>query len=88
MTTEEKVSIATSAPDPDIDQKKDAFLDDDEHSESSEKVKQEMKTGKRNTDVYTKEGTEELLDNDEISAEEAGFVKGAEQHNTEHEDSK
>lgn len=37
-----------------------------------------VNTGEKDADVYSEEGREELTENDEMSAEEEGFVEGAE----------
>ena len=57
---------------------KDEFLESEEHEEPHEELELEMHTGKRETDVYTEEGREELMEDDEISPAEEGFAKGAE----------
>lgn len=62
-----------------VESKKDEFLEDEEHEESSEDVEQEMHTGKKEADVYTQEGREELVEEDGISDWEEGFSEGAEE---------
>ena len=58
--------------------KKDGFLEPEEHTESSEDMESEMETGQRDTDVYTVEGQNNLVENDEIAPWEEGFSEGAE----------
>ncbi len=62
-----------------ISSKKNEFLEDEEHEESSEDVEQEMHTGKKEADVYTQEGREELVEEDGIADWEEGFSEGAEE---------
>lgn len=50
------------------------FTDD----ETEEEIKEDMDIGEKNEDVYSEEGRENLLDDDEIDAEEEGFMEGAE----------
>lgn len=57
---------------------KDGFLPPEEHEESSGKFDLEMDTGKRDTDVYTEEGRDELLEDDEVSSIEQAWTEGAE----------
>jgi hypothetical protein len=57
---------------------KDGFLPPEEHEESSEKFKEEMDSNERDEDVYTKEGREELLEDDEVSNVEQAWTEGAE----------
>ncbi len=45
---------------------------------TSEEVKEEMEHGERNEDVYSEEGREKLVEDEEIDPEEAGFMAGAE----------
>ena len=40
--------------------------------------KDDMEEGQFEADVYTEEGAQELVDNDEIDASEAGFMEGYE----------
>ena len=56
----------------------DAFLEPEEHEESSDELKQEMEGDKKVADVYSEEGREELIESDEISEAEEGFSEGAE----------
>jgi len=56
----------------------DGFLPPEEHEESSEKFETKMDTGRRATDVYTEEGREELLEDDEVSTLEQAWTEGAE----------
>jgi len=57
---------------------KDGFLPPEEHEESSEKFEQEMDENKRDEDVYTEEGREELLEDDAVSDVEQAWSEGAE----------
>lgn len=80
MAEEEKKTIfeGEEKSDEPIDQKKDQFLDEpDEHSETSEQVEQEMHEGKRAVNVYSKEGRDELMEDDEVAEWEQGFSEGA-----------
>ncbi|MEA3430147.1 MAG: hypothetical protein U9R08_02650 [Nanoarchaeota archaeon] len=45
---------------------------------TEEQIKEDMETGEKNEDVYTEEGRENLVEDGEISAEEEGFMQGAE----------
>lgn len=47
--------------------------------ESSEERSTDLKTGKRNEDVYSEEGRELLEEDDELEAWEAGFAQGADE---------
>ena len=51
---------------------------EEETFESSDEIKQEMEEGKADEEVYTDEGREKLVEDDEISPEEEGFMEGAE----------
>ena len=44
----------------------------------SEELKQEMKEGKKEENVYSEEGREKLAEDDEIDPSEEGFMEGAE----------
>ncbi len=55
-----------------------SFLDPEEHKETSEQLSEEMDLGEVDEDVYTEEGREKETEDDEISAEEEGFMAGAE----------
>ncbi len=44
---------------------------------TEEQISDEMDMGERNEDVYTEEGRENLVEDDEISPEEEGFMEGA-----------
>jgi len=57
---------------------KDGFLPPEEHEESSEKFKEKMDSNERDEDVYTEEGREELLKDDEVSNVEQAWTEGAE----------
>ena len=50
----------------------------DDEDESDEDLLEDMKLGKKDADVYSEAGREELLDDDEISDAEDGFLQGAE----------
>lgn len=45
--------------------------------ETSEEIKEEMELGEKEGDVYSKEGREELEEDDEIENWEEGFMEGA-----------
>ncbi len=72
-----KKSVVTSVQPRDIRTDKDSFFEGDEHDETSEEFKAKMGSGERDEDVYTAEGAEELLEDDEIDAKEEGFSEGA-----------
>ncbi len=46
--------------------------------ETSSEEELEMETGEKDADVYTKEGREELAENDELEPFEEGFMEGEE----------
>lgn len=50
-----------------------------DENKSSEEIKEEMETGEKERDVYTKEGREKLVEDAEISSEEAAFMRGEEE---------
>lgn len=54
-----------------------AFLEGEEHKETPEQLGEEMDLGEVDEDVYTEEGREKALEDDDISAEEEGFMEGA-----------
>ncbi len=59
--------------------KKDSFEDEpEEHEESSDELELEMETGEKEEDVYSEEGREKLVEDDEIDSWEAGFSEGEE----------
>ena len=43
-----------------------------------DEINLDMETGKTEEDVYSEEGREKLIEGDEISPEEEGFMEGAE----------
>lgn len=45
--------------------------------ETSEEITEEMRLGEKESDVYTDEGREELIEEDEIENWEEGFMEGA-----------
>ena len=49
----------------------------DFENKTEDQVDLEMETGKLEEDVYTEEGRENLVEDDEISVAEAGFMEGA-----------
>lgn len=59
------------------DDEVDTSKDDDDETE--DELKFEMEEGKRDADVYTKEGREKLEEDDEIGVDESGFMKGEEE---------
>ena len=46
---------------------------------SDEKIKEDIELGRKEEDVYTEEGRGVLVEGDEITDQEAGFVKGYEE---------
>ena len=57
--------------------KRDDFIDEpEEHSESEDNFKANLRKGKREGDVYTKEGREDLVENDELEPWEEGYIEG------------
>jgi len=48
-------------------------------SETEEETEQDMETGEKEEDVYTKEGREKLVEDDEIKPEEEAFMEGEEE---------
>jgi len=46
---------------------------------TKEKIKQDIESGRKDDDVYSEEGREELVEEDAITDQEEGFVKGYEQ---------
>ncbi len=44
---------------------------------TEEQISDEMDMGEKNEDVYSEEGRENLIEDDEISPEEEGFMEGA-----------
>ena len=60
-----------------VSAEKEEFLESEEHSESSDDVETKMHTGEKAVDVYSEEGREELLEEDEISPREEAFSEGA-----------
>ena len=57
---------------------KEEFLESEEHEGPHEELELDMHTGERETDVYTEEGREELMEDDAITPQEEGFSEGAE----------
>jgi hypothetical protein len=56
----------------------DEFLDEaDEHEESGEDFEARIAKGDKDTEPYSKEGREEMEENDEAKPGELGYVKGA-----------
>lgn len=49
-----------------------------EKEKSSEEISDDMEQGKKEEDVYTKEGREKLVEDAEISPAEEGFAEGQE----------
>lgn len=61
----------------DVVSSKDDFLDEaEEHDDSFEDHEQEMELGEVNKDVYTEEGLDLMIEDDEISPKEEGFMQG------------
>jgi len=61
---------------------KEEFSDEESFAEEdetpSEKLQSEMESGKREEEVYSEEGREKLVEDDEIEDWEQGFMEGAE----------
>ena len=75
---EKKKSVVGSLGKIDVKSKKAQFEDEsEEHAESSEKLEEEMDLGEVDEDVYTEEGREKLVEDDEIEAGEEGYARGA-----------
>ncbi len=55
------------------------FLEPEEHEESHAEHSMKLQVGDEEEDVYTEEGREELLEDDEIEPWEEGFSEGAEE---------
>ena len=69
--------MAKKKPGENVYDESDITNDDDvEYAEDSEDVELEMNTGERDVDVYTEEGLEEELEQDELSPWEQGFMEG------------
>lgn len=47
--------------------------------DDSEEIKEDMEEGELDEDVYSEEGREKLLEDDEIDSDEEGFMEGAEE---------
>jgi hypothetical protein len=54
------------------------FLEPEEQAETHEDSEIKIQAGEQEADVYTEEGREELVADDEISPSEEGFSEGAE----------
>jgi len=60
------------------EERKDEFLDSEDHpSTTHDEEREKISQGKKEGDVYSEEGREELSDGDEIAAWEEGFAEGA-----------
>lgn len=63
--------------DEELESSEDDYQDEpEEHEESSEELEDEMELGEKEEDVYTEEGREKLVEDDEIDTWEAGFAEG------------
>jgi len=60
-----------------VSAEKDEFLESEEHEESSDEVEAKMHAGEKDADVYSEEGREELLEDDQVSPAEEAFAEGA-----------
>ncbi len=76
---QKKKSLSAESVDKiDVKSKTKAFQDEpEEHEESTEKLEEEMDLGEVDEDVYTEEGREKLVEDDEINAGEEGYAQGA-----------
>lgn len=64
----------------DEDEKLEVYPDEEQgilKEETSDEKKAKMKLGEEDEDIYSKEGQEEEVEEDEIEPWEAGFMKGA-----------
>ncbi|RMD58635.1 hypothetical protein D6825_00185 [Candidatus Woesearchaeota archaeon] len=68
----------TDEPDEEVVIDGHAFEEDFEHEASHDEQRIKVSIGEEEEDVYTVEGREEMLDDDEIKPWEEGFVEGAE----------
>ncbi|MBD3309703.1 hypothetical protein GF351_00635 [Candidatus Woesearchaeota archaeon] len=62
----------------DVEQE-DATRAEDDTGMTSEQIEQEMEEGEKEEDVYSEEGREKLVEDDEIEPAEEGFMEGAEE---------
>lgn len=57
---------------------RDSYIDEpEEHEETPDELKEEMDIGEKEEDVYTEEGREQLVEDDELEPWEAGYAEGA-----------
>ncbi|MEM4264070.1 MAG: hypothetical protein QW666_04240 [Candidatus Woesearchaeota archaeon] len=60
-----------------IKPEKEEFLESEEHEETPDEFDKELHAGEKEEDVYTEEGREDLVEDDEIEPWEEGFAEGA-----------
>ncbi len=72
-----KGSIFEKDKDSELVDEPEEFLESEEHTETHDEVKIKISVGDKEADVYTKEGREELAE-DEIAPWEEAFSEGAE----------
>ncbi|MGH9425389.1 MAG: hypothetical protein ACRD2L_03665 [Terriglobia bacterium] len=73
-----------AAEDDEIVEEPEGFKEGDEHDETPEEVEHKMHVGGKEVDVYTEEGREELLEEDEVSVVEEGFSRGEDEPEVAH----
>ncbi|MEM2916323.1 MAG: hypothetical protein QXT19_03130 [Candidatus Woesearchaeota archaeon] len=59
-----------------ISEEPEGFRELEEHPENPEEFRQKMDVGGAEIDVYTEEGREELMEDDEVAEWEEGFAEG------------
>jgi len=52
------------------------FKEHEEHDETPDELESKMRVGGKEVDVYTTEGREELMEEDEVAGWEEGFAEG------------
>lgn len=75
----ESVFDQRKSDDEEISDEPKGFREKDEHDETHEEVEIKMHVGGKEVDMYTEEGREELMEDDEISVSEEGFAEGEEE---------
>ncbi len=59
-----------------IEEQPEGFREHEEHPETPDEFKTKMRVGGAEIDVYTEEGREELVEEDEVAGWEEGFARG------------
>ncbi len=62
--------------DEEIVEEPEGFKEHEEHDETPDELEHKMHVGGKEVDVYTEEGREELLEEDEVDTWEEGFARG------------